>query len=71
MGVRFYSDDSAVTFDSTDEPVFDWYRKEMSFSTELNEEPVYDKEEKQTKKQAEGANEIDAESVFDAFMADY
>ena len=43
----------------------------MSFSTELNEVPVYDKEEKQTKKQAEGANEIDVESVFDAFMADY
>lgn len=71
MGVRFYTDDNAVTFDATEEPVFDWYRKEMSFSTELNEVPVYDKEEKQTKKQAEGANEIDVENVFDAFMAGY
>lgn len=41
MGVRFYANNDATEFVSTEEPFFDWYRKEMSFSTELNEEPVY------------------------------
>jgi len=69
MGVRFYADSDATTFVSTGQPTFEWYREEMSFSKELNEEPVY--EDKQTKKQAEEVFEITVEDVFAAFMDAY
>lgn len=41
MGVRFYANNDATEFVSTEEPYFDWYRKDMEFDEELNEEPVY------------------------------
>lgn len=69
MGVRFYADSDATTFVSTGQPSFEWYREEMKFDPELNEEPVY--EDKQTKKQAEEVFEITVEDVFAAFMDAY
>jgi len=42
FGMRFYEDNDALEFTSTDEPEFDWYRSDMEFSDELKEEPVYE-----------------------------
>lgn len=62
MGIRFYDSKDATTFISTPEPEFDWYREDMTFSTELNEEPVY--EEPQPKKQAEEEFTFAVEDIF-------
>lgn len=43
----------------------------MEFSDELKEEPVYEKETKQEKKQAEEKFEMTVESVFDQFLEAY
>jgi len=69
MGVRFYADNDATSFVTTEEAEFDWYDEEMEFSNELKEEPVY--EEPQTKKQAEEVFEITVEDVFAAFLEAY
>lgn len=62
LGIRFYADKDATTFISTPEPEFDWYRSDMSFSTDLKEEPVY--EDKQPKKQAEEEFTFAVEDIF-------
>ena len=42
VGVRFYANDDATTFDATTERWFEWYRDEMEYTDDLEIEPVYD-----------------------------
>lgn len=71
VGYRTYLNNDATAFNTTREPSFEWYRKNMEFSDELKEEPVYEKETKQEKKQAEEKFEMTVESVFDQFLEAY
>ena len=41
-GVRFYADNDATEFVSTKQPTFEWYREDLEFDEELQEEPVYE-----------------------------
>jgi len=62
FGMRFYADNDALEFISTDEPEFDWYRSDMEFSDELKEEPVY--EESQRTEPTKFAAIIDTADIF-------
>ena len=68
-GVRFYADNDATTFVSTQQPSFEWYDEKMEFSDELKEEPVY--EDKQTEKHADEKFTMTVEDVFAAFLDAY
>lgn len=68
-GIRFYANNDATTFYSTPEVAYDWYNEEMSFSTELNEEPVY--EDKQPTKAVEESFDFDVTSLFGDAIAAY
>jgi len=37
FGMRFYENNDALTFTTTAEPEFDWYRSDLTFSAEYNE----------------------------------
>lgn len=68
-GLRIYESIDSTTFITTREPSFDYYRKELEFSTELKEEPVYEAPQKE--KQAEEKFEIVVEDVLNEHMDRY
>lgn len=64
IGARFYDDDNATDFVSMPEQEFDWYLPGMSFSSDLEKEPVYAEEAQIPQTQEQKTYEIDICTIF-------
>lgn len=69
-GLRIYENDDATDFYTTPEPPFNYYQKELEYSSDLEEVPVYAPEKQKAVPKEEKVHTLDIAAITEAFGTD-
>lgn len=69
-GLRIYDSDDATEFYTTPEPPFNYYQKELEYTDELEEVPVYAPEKQKAEPKEEKVHTLDIAAITEAFGTD-